>query len=131
MAHGVEARLPFLDHILFQHMQKIPVAALTRGKREKALLREAVKDRIPEAVYQREKRPFWAPASAARRGTPLNTLVEDTLRSEALADFGFLDRARVTRLLDTFRTESVQDSALDSVLVLLTSLVALQQAYRP
>ena len=67
MAHGVEVRLPFLDHHLFEHLNRLPLALLTDHPREKHLLREAMRPHIPDAVYDRVKRPFMAP-SAGRHG---------------------------------------------------------------
>ena len=88
MAHGVEVRLPFLDHHLFEHLNRLPLALLTDHPREKHLLREAMRPHIPGAVYDRVKRPFMAP-SAVGVGGPLHDFLQDTLRGDALKSVPF------------------------------------------
>ena len=70
MAHGVEQRLPFLDHELFEFARNIPSALLLRDGREKWALREAMKPFVTEQVYLGRKRPFVGAAfrPAGRRG---------------------------------------------------------------
>lgn len=53
MAHGVEARLPFLDHRLVALCFRAPDRWKLRGPLNKFLLREAMQGRIPESVRSR------------------------------------------------------------------------------
>jgi asparagine synthase (glutamine-hydrolysing) len=53
MAHGIEARLPFLDHRLVAFCFSLPDAMKTRGALHKYVLREAMRGRIPESVRTR------------------------------------------------------------------------------
>ncbi len=53
MAHGVEVRLPFLDHELFEYTNRLPLAVLTAPPGEKRLLREAMRPYLPDSVYGR------------------------------------------------------------------------------
>ena len=131
MAHGVEVRLPFLDHVLFEHVQRLPVSLLTSPGPEKLLLREAVKPYIARGVYLRAKKPFWAPPTGARSGSPLNELIQDTLRGAGISAVPFLDRTAVVRLLDALpRMEAGEDASVDSLLLSLASICVIQERYR-
>lgn len=58
MAHSLEARLPFLDHKLFDVAKWIPVDLKMRRGLEKAVLRDAAKDLLPEHLRLRRKSGF-------------------------------------------------------------------------
>jgi asparagine synthase (glutamine-hydrolysing) len=62
MAASIEGRPPFLDHVLFEHAWSLPVSLrLDASGREKAVLRDALRGVVPEAVRTRNKQPFLAP----------------------------------------------------------------------
>jgi asparagine synthase (glutamine-hydrolysing) len=50
MAHGVEARLPFLDYRLVSFAFRVPADRKTQGVCNKALLRNSPRGRIPDSV---------------------------------------------------------------------------------
>jgi asparagine synthase (glutamine-hydrolysing) len=56
MAHGVESRVPFLDHRLVEFAMSVPVDHKIRGARSKVLLREALKRTLPELVRNRRSK---------------------------------------------------------------------------
>lgn len=58
MAVGLEARVPFCDHLLVEYVWNIPWRLKTYGGREKGILREALRGVLPEAVRTRRKSPF-------------------------------------------------------------------------
>jgi asparagine synthetase B (glutamine-hydrolysing) len=58
MAHSLEARVPFLDHKLYDMAKWIPVDFKMHGKLEKAVLRDAAKGILPEELRLRPKRGF-------------------------------------------------------------------------
>ena len=53
MAHGVEARVPFVDHDLVEHALRIPSQHLFNHGRSKSVLREAMRDVLPPTVRTR------------------------------------------------------------------------------
>src|SRR5213083_357930 len=65
MAHGVELRVPYLDHRLFEFAAALPPRSKLRGLREKHILRrwaaEAAAGIVPPAVARRPKKPYRAP----------------------------------------------------------------------
>jgi asparagine synthase (glutamine-hydrolysing) len=64
MAHSLEARLPLLDHKLYDAAKLIPVDFKMRGDVEKAVLRDAAKGLLPDDLRQRRKRGFMLTSDA-------------------------------------------------------------------
>lgn len=62
MAHGVEARLPFLDHRLVEFGLGLPEEFKLAGGWTKRVLREAMRDRLPETVRLRRDKLGFATA---------------------------------------------------------------------
>jgi asparagine synthase (glutamine-hydrolysing) len=50
MGNGVEGRVPFLDHRLFEFSAGLPISARLRVLREKDILRRRVRSAVPAAV---------------------------------------------------------------------------------
>ena len=129
MAHGVEVRLPFLDHELFEYANRLPVTQLTAPPQEKHLLREAMRPYIPNSVYARTKRAFMAPSAVGTDG-PLHEFLQDTLRGEAVRAVPFLDAGAVADILDGLPQLADEDRpSVDSLLLMLASAAVLQERY--
>jgi len=61
MAHSLEGRLPFLDGDLVSWLRGVPREWKIRQRREKYILREALRSFLPAGVVDRQKQPFMAP----------------------------------------------------------------------
>jgi asparagine synthase (glutamine-hydrolysing) len=61
MAHGIEIRVPFLDHAFQSYCMGLPAAVKFGGQLPKALLIEAFKKELPEPVWNRPKMGFSFP----------------------------------------------------------------------
>jgi asparagine synthase (glutamine-hydrolysing) len=61
MAHGLELRVPFIDHKLAEFLFRIPGASKLERRLPKWLLVEAVKGLLPQQVVHRPKRGFTFP----------------------------------------------------------------------
>ncbi len=85
MAHAVELRPPFLDHRIVEFAATLPASLKIQGSRQKFLLKELMRDKLPQSILQRKKIGFDIPAHEWIRG-PLRSLVVDTLRS-GLSDY--------------------------------------------
>lgn len=69
MAHGIEARIPFLDLRLLEFMLGLPLGARLSNGRPKELLREAMRNRLPSEVLSRkDKMGFPVPLEKIVRG---------------------------------------------------------------
>jgi asparagine synthase (glutamine-hydrolysing) len=98
MAHALEVRAPFVDHVLMERLAQLPARLKLRGLRGKHLLRRAVADSVPRSVVRRRKRGFSLPIDAWFRG-PLRTLARDVLTDSATRNRGLLEPAGVADLL--------------------------------
>ena len=128
MAHGVEVRLPFLDHILFEYMRTIPIATLAYGGEIKHLLREAAAPYIAPATRHRLKKPLMAPPFAGQRRSKLRAVVKDIVHDGDMRDVPFFDARAVGRLLDA--PSAAGRPSVDPLLIMAASLVVLQRGYR-
>ena len=58
MYSGLEVRVPFCDYRIAEYLYAVPWEYKDLQGREKGLLREAVKDLLPEQVLFRKKSPY-------------------------------------------------------------------------
>lgn len=58
MYSGLEARVPFADHRIIEYVFNIPWDMKYQNGVEKALLRDATSDLLPEALLHRKKSPY-------------------------------------------------------------------------
>jgi asparagine synthase (glutamine-hydrolysing) len=68
MAHSLEVRPPFLDHRIVEFAATLPLSLKIRGSRQKVLLKELMRDKLPSSVLQRKKVGFDIPAHDWLRG---------------------------------------------------------------
>ncbi|HXB57841.1 MAG TPA: asparagine synthase (glutamine-hydrolyzing) [Vicinamibacteria bacterium] len=98
MAHGLEARSPFLDTALVEFGAALPDRLRMRWGRGKLLLRRAMKDILPPSILARGKMGFGAPLGAWFRND-LNGLVEERLLDPGSPLYDYLRPDPVTRLV--------------------------------
>ena len=58
MHWGLEARVPFADHRLLEYVWNVPWSIKYKDGKEKALLRDAMKDYLPKELLNRKKSPY-------------------------------------------------------------------------
>jgi asparagine synthase (glutamine-hydrolysing) len=130
MAHGVEVRLPFLDHKLFEFARSIPTSLLVRDGKQKYVLREAVKPYVTDEVYRGVKQPFFAPPATRRVANPMFELMQDLLRSQSFASVPFFGRTSVIKFLDELPgMDDRLRASMDPVLFMMTSICVLQNRH--
>jgi asparagine synthase (glutamine-hydrolysing) len=103
MAHGVESRVPLLDHPLVEFAATIPADVKFRNGELKRLLRVTFGDSLPTAIRDRkDKMGFPVPLNAwIRRGGSARDMIGDLLGSRAAQSRPYLaDGIPVDRLLD-------------------------------
>lgn len=103
MAHSVEARLPFLDYRLVSLVFKIAADWKMRGPWNKYLLREAMRNRIPEPVRTRvDKLGFPVPQGKWFSGVWYQ-LVQELLESQDMRERGIYKLAEIRKDLELHR----------------------------
>ena len=110
MANSMEARPAFLDHHLAEFATTLPEVMRIRGKREKYVLREAMKGLLPKVLYEREKFAFMAPPAHTdpAKWSALKSLADHYLSPKAIADAGVLDSEGVK---DVFAAHESPDAS--------------------
>jgi asparagine synthase (glutamine-hydrolysing) len=99
MAHSLEVRVPFLDHVLLEFAARIPPEYKLRRMERKYVLKRAVRDLLPDSFFRRRKMGFSAPLAVWFR-EELRSFVEDTLSRTAIRDAGVFRYEAVRRVLD-------------------------------
>jgi asparagine synthase (glutamine-hydrolysing) len=90
MAHSLEVRPPFLDHRIVEFAATLPPSLKMQGARQKVILKQLMKNRLPEMILGRKKVGFDIPAHEWLRG-PLRDLLLDAMQ-EGLAEKAALFR---------------------------------------
>lgn len=99
MAHGLEARVPFLDHRLVEFAARVPPAYKMRYFcQKKYLLKRSLEGRLPAKIIHRRKSGFNMP-NARWIKYELRPFVMDVLSAASLKRMGIFDLAFVERLL--------------------------------
>lgn len=98
MAHGLEARVPLLDHRLVEAAFSLPWQVLSSGDGDKRLLKLVARDLVPPEVLERPKAGFSPPFKHWLRAGDLERLHRGLLEG-ALAEDGVIDPAFVESLL--------------------------------
>ena len=98
MAHSIEARVPFLDHRLWEFCAALPAHYKLKGRTEKYLLRQAAKNILPEATRTRRKKGLASPYAHWLRAEKLPDWAEAALSERALRQSDLFKPATVQKL---------------------------------
>lgn len=104
MAHGVEARVPFLDHPLVEFAATIPADIKFKNGELKRLLKSVFSGRLPKAIRERkDKMGFPVPLNLwLKRGGKARDLIGDILGSERARSRSYLsDGMSIDAVLDS------------------------------
>lgn len=97
MAHGLEVRVPLLDHRIIEFAAKIPSAMNIQEGKGKALLRNILAKRVPIPLFDRPKIGFGIPLRSWLRGE-LREWGESLLDAGRLEQDNFVDVKYVRRM---------------------------------
>jgi len=117
MAHALELRVPFLDHVLVDFAARIPGHLKIRkqgGKYiVKYILKEAFADMLPRQIVEREKLGFPVPYAKWFAGE-MRDMLQDVLLSQSARSSGILNSQAVETLLKSYFSQpAVERSAWD------------------
>jgi asparagine synthase (glutamine-hydrolysing) len=98
MAHGIEARVPFLDHELVEYVLKLPPSLKIRAGKTKYILRQYANRILPKQVTMRRKMPFYVPLEKCFSEPAFQTFVQDALSNAAIVSRGILSPQAVSKL---------------------------------
>jgi asparagine synthase (glutamine-hydrolysing) len=101
MAHGLEAREPYLDYRVVELTARMPATLkLNRMTSKKHILKQALRGRVPDEVLFRKKQGFNVPKGLwMQRG--LRDFVSDVLSPARVKAMNILDASVVAGVLDS------------------------------
>ncbi len=103
MAHGLEVRVPLLDHALVEHAAAIPSGLKIGSGRGKRLFKESLRDLVPRGAIKRRKRGFTPPLSSWLARTKLGPVFESRVLGGDSFLSTFLDIRAVRSVWDDQR----------------------------
>lgn len=102
MAHSLELRVPFLDHVLVDFITRMPTELKVHkngaGYLDKYALKKAFADMIPREIVEREKLGFAVPYAKWFKDE-MRDMLYDVLLSQTARENGVLNPAEVEGLL--------------------------------
>lgn len=106
MAHSLEVRSPLLDHHVVEFAASLPPSLKLRGWTQKYLLKQTMKNVLPESVVRRKKMGFGVPIDHWFRHE-IREMAYDVLLDDRARNRGYFRPEVVRRYLD----EHVQERA--------------------
>jgi asparagine synthase (glutamine-hydrolysing) len=95
MAHGLESRVPFLDHPVVEFAASVPADIKFKGGRMKHLLKNAYTDLLPSSIInRRDKMGFPVPLKEWLSG-PLRGFAQETFSSSGARAHSYLRADKV------------------------------------
>jgi len=109
MAHGIESRVPFLDHRLVEFaFSTVNASKISTAGATKSMLRGAMRGIIPDAIATRyDKKGFVTPGEVAWLRGPLAHLVQD-----AFTELSWLDSQKVAKLRSDYLAGDLRNAKL-------------------
>jgi asparagine synthase (glutamine-hydrolysing) len=103
MMFGLEDRSPLLDRHVAEFAAATPARCKVRGRRLKAILKDAARPLLPASFFRRRKQGFSFPIAAWFRG-PLGGLFETLLERSRVVESGMFNGDYLRRLLSEHRS---------------------------
>jgi asparagine synthase (glutamine-hydrolysing) len=131
MAHSVEGRYPFLDYRVIEFCNRLPSEYKMPGLTEKWLLKRLGQKYVPDAIWQRVKRPYRAPIQQSffpRRAQAFE-YVADLLSESVVRQTGIFEAESVTRLARKAASETVLSEVEEMALVGILSTQLVDQLF--
>ncbi|WP_066633237.1 asparagine synthase (glutamine-hydrolyzing) [Labilibacter marinus] len=128
MGNSVEGRYPFLDHRIVEFCSKLPDHLKISGLDEKYLLKQVVKDVIPNSVLKRPKQAYRAPIAQALLNDK-SGFVNDYLSEGKIKDSGIFDTGNTLKLTKKLRNNPNSNEMDNMALMGMLSTQILNDLY--
>jgi asparagine synthase (glutamine-hydrolysing) len=117
MSHSLEARSPFLDHVLMEFVATLPAGFKQSWGQKKRILKASLRGRIPDALLDRPKMGFSVPLDKWFQ-EDLREMAHDVLFSARALQRGYFNRDAVIKLLDEHAANGGHGAKLWDLLML-------------
>jgi asparagine synthase (glutamine-hydrolysing) len=99
MSNSLETRVPFLNHNLFELGWRLPENLKIKNNQGKWVLRQILKDYIPEGLFERPKSGFSIPLADWLRG-PLRDWADALINEKRIEDGGYFYFKKIKKMWD-------------------------------
>lgn len=100
MAHSVEARVPFLDNDLVDYVSRIPANFKLEGGQGKLVMREAMRDLLPEEGRTARKQGFTPPDETWFKRNETQRYLQSLILSSRALERGYFQPHYLKKILD-------------------------------
>ncbi len=100
MAHGIESRVPFLDHRLVELVATIPANMKFKDGRMKYILRHAMKQHVPEEIMNRKDKMGFPTPFTQWAKNETHDFIMDILTSKKAMNRDLIDNAEVVATVE-------------------------------
>ncbi|MAZ90110.1 MAG: asparagine synthetase B [Cellvibrionaceae bacterium] len=111
MAHGLEVRVPLLDHFLVEWIAQLPSSLKLRGQNGKHVFKKAMEPHLPHNVLYRRKMGFGVPLADWFRG-PLQGILKQRLLGGVIAECGLFNLGFIEQVIDQHLAKTRDNSVL-------------------
>lgn len=107
MANSMESRPAFLDHHVAEAAKWVPPHYRIYGNIEKWVLREAMKNILPEVLYKREKFAFMAPPGHTdnKKKDALDKLIREYMNEDMIRAAMLFDPKRLLAFIEGYKAD--------------------------
>jgi len=132
MANSMEARPAFLDHHLAEMATRIPPLHRIKDRKEKYVLKEAMKGLLPKTLYEREKFAFMAPPATINKDkwNAMMGLADEHLSENAIGESGLLDRAAVKGVIEEAQSDATPRARKVQLDAVINHMLGVQMLHR-
>lgn len=130
MAHGLEARVPYLDRTVVEFAQRLDASFKIRRGTRKWLHRQVCRAYLPPRILRRKKRGFAVNVVDGWFNSSLTGQLPEMLRDEQSLMFQFFKPAKVRQLLEEHRTSRHDNHKLLFSLVMFEQWLRTSEAAR-
>lgn len=122
MAHGLEVRVPILDHEFVEWVSGLSPDIKLRGKEGKYIFKKALEPQLPNEILYRDKMGFGVPLTTWFRG-PLREKVRSSLLGDTLRETQLFNDAYLHTLVKQHQSGARDHSAALWSLLMFESFV--------
>ena len=126
MANSIEGRYPFLDHRVIEFCMKLNPDLKLNGLYEKYLLKEMMKNKLPDEILNRSKQAYRAPIRSTFFSKEMPLYLKDMLSEEKIKSFGIFNQEFVNQLIKKMKLNK-QVSEIDNMAI--TAILSTQILY--
>jgi len=117
MHHGLEVRVPFVDHEVMEFCAKIPPEIRLKGFKKKYLLKKAMTGILPDDVINHRKQGFVGPTATWIKND-LREYIVDILSENNIKKHGIINSNTVQKILNEhFTGKNLHDKLIWSLVI--------------